>query len=80
MKRFYISKFIVILIIYSQNSYVVIGQDTVHSTAYSTWLEKIKMSLDKGMHTGILLTDLSRAFDCISHELLIAKLYAYGFL
>ena len=33
MKRFYISKFIVILIIYSQNPYVVIGQDTVHSTA-----------------------------------------------
>ena len=31
------------------------------------------------MHTGILLTDLSRSFDCISHELLIAKLYAYGF-
>ena len=28
---------------------------------------------------GILLTDLSKGFDCLSHELLLAKLHASGF-
>ena len=28
---------------------------------------------------GALLTDLSRAFDFLNHELIIAKLNAYGF-
>ena len=42
-------------------------------------LEKLKEALDKGLTTGILLTDLTKAFDCISHDLLIDKLQAYGF-
>ena len=35
--------------------------------------------LDNKEKVGILMMDLSKAFDCIPHKLLIAKLHAYGF-
>ena len=42
-------------------------------------LEKWKNAIDKAKVFGALLTDLSKTFDCLPHELIIAKLNAYGF-
>ena len=33
---------------------------------------------DNSKAFGALLADLSKAFDCLNHDLLIAKLHAYG--
>ena len=41
--------------------------------------ENWKESLDQGGHYGALLTDLSKACDCIMYDVLIAKLQVHGF-
>ena len=51
--------------------------------AYSTnhvllrFIEQWKSALDNKNMVGAVLMDLSKAFDCIRHNLLIVKLYAY---
>ena len=47
--------------------------------ALITLVEKWRISLDNNRFGGAILVDLSKAFDTINHNLLIAKLQAYGF-
>ena len=53
------------------------GYNTQH--ALMRLLDKLNKSIEKGRKTGVFMMDLSKAFDCISHDLLIANIHAYEF-
>ena len=42
-------------------------------------LEKWKQTIEKGEYISVMCMDLSKAFDTINHDPLLAKLRAYGF-
>ena len=42
-------------------------------------LRKMQGSIRLGEEYRALLTDHSKAFDCLSHDFILAKLRAYGF-
>ena len=61
----------------SRNFSVFLGKVAEHCllTMLKTWKE----TTGNNKAFGVLLTDPSKAFDCLSHDLLTAKLHAYGF-
>ena len=63
-----------ISVIYYQNISVVYGTQNCLLAV----IEKLKKIRDKKGVFAAVLTDLSKAFDCIPYNLLIAKLSAYG--
>ena len=75
-------------VIYEQTSYyfelffneILSGFRKEHSTehAFFKLLTSWQNSLDRGGFVGSVLMDLSKAYDCLPHDLLSAKLQAYG--
>ena len=53
------------------------GKDTRH--ALLRLVEACKKCLNNNDVVGMVLTELSRAYDCLHYGLLVAKLHAYGF-
>ena len=51
----------------------------MNSNYQTSLIERWKNSLHQNGYGGAILMDLSKAFDTINHDLLIAKLGAYGF-
>ena len=53
---------------------MVFGNGSACVAVYIATIEKWCQSLDSGWQATAVLTDLSKAFDCTDHELMIAKL------
>ena len=78
MKDVYTSKCIPILTKYSLKINAVFVKALILNIRLAM-IEKMKASRDSKQFCAAILTDLSKAFDCICYDLLIAKLNAYCF-
>ena len=56
------------------------GFQKAYSTQHALFrlIQKWQAGLDSGGYVGTVVMDLSKAYDCLSRDLLTAKLEAYG--
>ena len=47
--------------------------------ALMSLIEILKKNLENNKIVGVVFLDLSKAFDCMPHDLLVTKMEAYGF-
>ena len=59
---------------------IICGFRKTHSTQHALFklLQSWQKEIDNHCFLGTILMDLSKAYNCISHELLIARLDSYG--
>ena len=56
------------------------GFRKVHSTQHALFrlIQSWQKELDQSEFVGTILVDLYKAYDCLPHDLMVAKLEAYG--
>ena len=69
--------FQIILVIDFQNYSVVFERDLVRNIVFSMRYKWMK-AVDSNKVLGAIPSNLSKAFDCVCHDFLVAKLYAHG--
>ena len=78
-KRFFLEKFKPFINTFLSKFIAAYKENYSSSHVLVRLIENWKQALDENFVVGTVLMDLSKAFYCIPHDLLIAKLYAYGF-